>query len=103
MAIDYKIPTFINVQYVQNDGYLTSEMQIYNDSLNRFLQDNLSGNGWRLPTVTQAELAALILLPAPDTPPDGSIWYVSQTAPAYHEIVVKVNGSLFKLDRTAYP
>jgi len=99
------IPTFQNVQYVDKDGYLTSQMQLYNDELNNVLRNGLSDNGWTLPTVTQAELAAIMALPADQAMPDGTIWYVAQDAPlpAYHEVVVKINGALRKITTTAYP
>ena len=75
------IPTFQNVQYVDENGYLTSQMQLYNDELNNVLRNGLSDNGWTLPTVTQAELAAIMALPADQAMPDGTIWYVAQDAP----------------------
>ena len=99
------IPSFQNVQFVDDDGYLTTQMQMYNDELNNVLRNGLSDNGWTLPTVTQAELAAIQALPADQQLPDGTIWYVSQGAPLtpYHEVVVKINGALRKLTTTAYP
>lgn len=99
------IPSFQNVQFVEENGYLTSQMQMYNDELNNVLRNGLSDNGWTLPTVTQAQLAAIQALPSDQQLPDGTIWYVSQGAPLipYHEVVVKINGALRKLTTTAYP
>jgi hypothetical protein len=99
------IPSFQNVQFVDENGYLTTQMQMYNDELNNVLRNGLSDNGWTLPTVTQAELAAIQALPSDQQLPDGTIWYVSQGAPLtpYHEVVVKINGALRKLTTTAYP
>lgn len=93
-----EIPTFLNLKYVQNDGYLTSEMQLYNDELNRVLRNGLGDTGWTLPVVTQIELTSL----AP-TMPDGTIWYVHDTLGAYYELVIKINGALRKVTTTAYP
>jgi hypothetical protein len=101
MTIDYKIPTFINVKYVQDDGYLTSDMQIYNDTLNRFLQDNLSGNGWRLPQVTQADLAALMALTGDQLPPDGTMWYCTDVVPP--RLVVKISNVLRSVSDAVFP
>lgn len=97
------IPTFQNAQYVDRDGYLTSQMQLYNDELNNVLRNGLSDNGWTLPTVTQAQLAAIIALPADQQLPDGTIWYVHDTGTAVYEVVVKINGALRKVTTTAYP
>ncbi len=100
-----EIPVFANVQYTKEDGFLTSSMQMYNDELNNVLRNGLSDNGWTLPTVTQDELTAIIALPADQALPDGTIWYVSQSAPLpdYHEVVVLINGALRKITTTAYP
>ncbi len=98
------IPTFQSVQFVDSNGYLTSQMQMYNDELNNILRNGLSDNGWTLPTVTQAELTSIMALPSDQQMPDGTIWYVSQIAPSpYHEVVVKINGALRKITTTAYP
>ena len=101
------IPIFMSVQYTQEDGFLTPEIQLYNDELNNVLRAGLSNNGWTLPTVTQDELTAILALgPPTDQPlPDGTIWYVSQSAPLppYHEVVVLINGALRKITTTAYP
>ncbi len=99
------IPTFQSVQFVDKDGYLTTQMQMYNDELNNILRNGLSDNGWTLPTVTQAELADIQALPDDQLMPDGTMWYVSQSAPLpdYHEMVVQINGALRKVTTTAYP
>lgn len=100
-----KIPVFANVKYTEENGYLTSAMQMYNDELNRVLQNGLSDNGWTLPTVTQQQLTDIMNLPVDQQMPDGTIWYVSQDAPLppYHEVVVKINGVLRKITTAAYP
>lgn len=88
------IPVFSSVPFVKEDGYLTPEMQIYNDELNQSLQNGLSDNGWTFPPITAANLAIV----APKMP-DGSAWYESDA----EEIVFKLGGSLFKVTTTAYP
>lgn len=93
-----EIPVFAHTQYVQEDGYLTSEMQLYNTELNQILRNGLSGNGWTLPTVTQAQLTEI----APSMP-NGTAWYVHDTGTAYYELVIKINGALEKVTTTAYP
>ena len=99
------IPTFQYVQFVDEEGYLTSQMQLYHDELNNVLRNGLSDNGWTLPVVTQAQLAAIMALPSDQQMPDGTIWYVDNGGllPAYHEVVVKINGALRKITTTAYP
>lgn len=69
-----KIPTFINVKYVQNDGYLTSEMQLYQDELNQALQNGLSNNGWTVPQLKTTEITQI----APSMP-NGTLWYDTDT------------------------
>lgn len=106
------IPTFQSVQFVDDEGYLTSQMQMWHDELNNVLRNGLSDNGWTLPTVTQAELASIIALPADQQLPNGTIWYVANPAinPTYNEIVVKLDdgtgmgtSALYKLTKSAYP
>ena len=97
------LPTFQEVQFVDENGYLTSQMRAYNDELNNVLRNGLSDNGWTLPTVTQAQLASIIALPAIQALPNGTIWYVHDTTTSVYEVVVLINGSLQKLTTTAYP
>jgi len=106
------IPTFQSVQFVDEDGYLTSQMRLYNDELNNVLRNALSDNGWTLPIVTQAKLAQIVGFTGTDAIPNGTIWYVADPAinPTYNEIVVWLdNGTgmgtsaLYKLTKTAYP
>ncbi len=110
------IPTFVNVQYTDKDGFLTTQMQMYNDELNNILRNGLSDNGWTLPQVTSVELTAIENLPLEQQMPNGTIWYVhddlviSPPTPAYNELVVKMDdgtglgtSALYKLTKTAYP
>lgn len=97
------IPTFQSVQFVDENGYLTTQMQMYNDELNNVLRNGLSDNGWTLPSVTQAQLAAIQALPADQQLPNGTVWYVHDTSTAVYEVVVKINGALRKVTTTAYP
>ncbi len=97
------IPTFQYVQCVDDEGYFTSAMQMYNDELNNILRNGLSDNGWTLPTVTQAQLTAIMALPADQALPDGTIWYVHDDDTVVYEVVVLINGALRKVTTTAYP
>lgn len=105
-------PTFQYVQYVDDEGYLTSSMRLYNDEMNAVLRNGLSDNGWTLPTVTQAELNKILALPLDQQMPNGTIWHVAdpEINPTYNEIVVKLDdgtgtgtSALYKLTKTAYP
>ena len=109
-----EIPTFVNGMAVTKEGYLTPQMQLYNDQLNNVLRNGLSNNGWTLPVVTQAELALIIARPASQALPNGTMWAVQETpplpAPQYAEIVVLLDdgtgtgtSALYKLTKTAYP
>lgn len=97
------IPSFQSVQYVDENGYLTTQMQMYNDELNNILRNGLSDNGWTLPTVNQAQLAQIQGFTGADALPDGTIWYVHDTDNSYFQLVVKINGVLNKITTTAYP
>lgn len=97
------IPTFQAVLFVDEKGYLTTQMQMYNDELNNILRNGLSDNGWTLPTVTQAELVDIIALPDDQQMPDGTIWYVHDDLTSVYEVVVLINGALRKITTTAYP
>ena len=108
------IPTFQAAKFVDEEGYLTSQMRAYNDELNNVLRNGLSDNGWTLPAVTQAQLTALNAagLPPDQQIPNGTIWYVADPAinPTYNEIVVKLDDgtgtgtrAFYKLTKTPYP
>ena len=105
------IPVFSSVQFVDDEGYLTSMMQLYNDELNNVLRNGLSDNGWTLPEVTSAQLAEIMALPSDQQMPNGTIWLVSDKPPLtpYNEIVVKMDdgsgtaSALYKLTKAAYP
>ena len=97
------IPTFQNVQFVDQNGYLTHQMQLYNDELNNVLRNGLSDNGWTLPQVTQAQLTQIDSFTGVDEMPNGTIWYVHDDDSLVYEVVVKINGALRKVTTTAYP
>ena len=106
------IPTFQTVKFVEENGFLTSQMQMYNDELNNVLRNALSDNGWTLPRVTQAQLTEIDALPPEQQLPNGTIWYVAdpEINPTYNEIVVKLDdgtgtgtSAYYKLTKAAYP
>jgi hypothetical protein len=88
------IPTFIYIQFVNKEGYLTDPMQLFMDELNQALQNGLSDNGWTLPQITAANLATI----SPKMP-DGTMWYETDN----NEFVVKISGALRKVTTAAYP
>lgn len=96
-----RIPTFVNVKYTQDDGYLTSEMQLYNDELNNALQGGLSDDGWTLPQVTVAELNDINALTGDREMPNGTAWVVTDASP--QQLVVKLDGALRKVTTAPYP
>lgn len=77
------IPTFANVQFTQDDGYLTSAMQLYNDELNQALQNGLSNNGWTVPQLTTTQISNI-----QSQMPNGTLWYDTNT----NELKGKING-----------
>lgn len=87
-------PPFSHVKFVNNDGFLTEEMQDYNDLINQALINGLSDSGWTVPQITAANLAII----APKMP-DGTIWYETDAK----EFVGKANGALVKFTTAAYP
>jgi len=90
------IPVFSEVQFVRENGFLTSEMQLFLDQLIQALQGALSDNGWTIPPISAANL---VLLEANKPMPNGTIWYESTA----NEWVGKQNGSLVKFTTTPYP
>lgn len=97
------IPTFVNAKYTNEDGYLTTETQMYTDELNNVLRNGLSDNGWTIPIVTQAQLAIIQTFTGASALPNGTIWYVHDDNTLVYELVVKINGALRKITTTAYP
>lgn len=96
------IPTFNDLKFVKENGYLTDEMRNYNDELNTNLRGALSDNGWTLPQQTQAQIEASATAPSTPTTqpaPDGAMWYDTDN----DLFVIKINGALRKVTTTAYP
>lgn len=93
----------MTVKFTEPDGYLTTQMQMYNDELNNVLRNGLSDNGWTIPLVTQAQLSAINAFTGADALPNGAIWAVHDDNTMVYELVVKINGALRKVTTTAYP
>ena len=69
------IPVLFSTQYVQSNGYLTTAMQFYNDTLNQSLNIGLSDNGWTFPQRTTAQIVAI-----EPVMPDGTAWFNTSLA-----------------------
>lgn len=90
--------------FIQNENYAD-----YQEELNQTLRDNLSNNGYPLPSVTDAQLTTdLVLNPSTGQMttlstlmPDGTIWFVNDSTPP--TAVIKISGALYKFSTTAYP
>ena len=95
------IPTFANLQFVEENGYLTETILNYMDELNQALQNGLSDNGWTLPQVTAAQLTEIFALTDDREMPNGTMWYVTDASPPV--VVIKINNALRKVTTTAYP
>jgi len=95
------IPTFANIQFVEENGYLTKAMLNYIDELNQALQNGLSDNGWTLPQVTAAQLTEIFALTGNREMPNGTMWYVTDAVPPV--VVIKIDGALRKVTTTPYP
>ncbi len=65
-------PTFNDIKFVEEDGFLSASMQMYHDDMNQTLRNGLSDNGWTTPPITGTNLVAI----APNMP-DGTLWYES--------------------------
>ena len=91
--------------YVRGDATL---QEIYQQEINQALIQNLSDNGFIIPSLTNAQLTTTPVV-APDGTvttldalmPDGAIWYVTDASPPCY--VGKISGSLVKFTTTAYP
>lgn len=67
-----EIPTFINVKYTEESGYLTAAFQYYNDQLNQVLSNGIGPNGFTISPLTTAQIASV----EPNAP-DGTLWFNS--------------------------
>lgn len=68
------IPTFINQKWIEENGYLTSPVEMYNDELNQTMQNGLSDNGWTLPQLTTVQITKIST-----SMPNGTLWYDKTT------------------------
>ena len=89
-----KVPVFADVRYFDKDGGLSDQALLYQEELNQALQNNLSDNGWVIPSLTATQLVAIST-----SMPDGTLWLETTN----NVLVVKINGSLEKITTTAYP
>ena len=88
----------------------TENQQNYQEELNQTLRDNLSNNGYPLPSIKNVDLTVTpVLNPATGTMttlaalmPDGTLWYVVDAVPAPTP-VIKISGVLKQFTTTAYP
>ncbi len=91
--------------YVRGDNTI---QEIYQQEINQALIQNLSDNGFIIPSLTNAQLTSDPVV-APDGTvttlgllmPDGTIWYITDAAPPCY--VGKISGALVKFTTTAYP
>jgi hypothetical protein len=93
------IPTFVNVKYTEENGYLTSQMQMYNDELNNILRNGLSDNGWTVPNQTQAKIQEIAAFTGVNAMPVGTMWYDSTN----ELMVFNLGGSLFTFTPVPWP
>lgn len=96
------LPTFLEIDDADAQA-------LYQQDLNQTLRNGLSNNGWTIPQITNDELT-VDLVQNPDTGalttlaqlmPDGTVWYVTDSAPPCY--VGKISGNLVKFTTTAYP
>ncbi len=97
------IPVFLNIRAVDKDDFLTTEFQIYEDTLNQSMRGALSDDGWTIPQIGLTQLN----LNYPDMP-NGTIWYLTEddTIPVPTPInlfVGKLNGALIQFTTAPYP
>lgn len=69
------------------------------EELIQTLRDNLSDDGWVVPSITMADLT--FITTAPNSMPDGTIWYVSNHIPPC--FVGQISGTLVQFVTAAYP
>lgn len=81
-----QIPT-----YIQNE-----DQENYHEELNQNMQDNLSDDGWVVPSLTEANIIA-----AADFMPNGTIWYCLDHSPPVY--VGLINGNLVQFSTAAFP
>ena len=93
-----RIPTFVNPRFVEfegeHQGYLTPEIQSYTDELNQALQNNISDNGFVIPTQAATDVSNVLA-----QMPIGTILYDGTN----DEWVGKTGSGLVKFTTTAYP
>lgn len=65
-----EVPAFINGQYTDDKGWLTSAFQYYNDQLNQVLRQNLSDDGYVFPSLTTAQITTV-----EPSVPNGTVWF----------------------------
>lgn len=83
-----KIPTFNRLRFIDEQGYLTAEMQQFYDVLNTQMQDNLSDDGFVIPPRTTEQINEISDPTNQNSKPDGVMWYDSQTG----QFKGKING-----------
>lgn len=92
-------------QYIYGSA---EEMQRYFALLINECNNNLSDNGWVVPSITNNQLTIQPVRDQNGNPttlsafmPDGTLWYVTDASPPCY--VGKISGSLVKFTTTPYP
>ena len=71
------VPPFYSYQFIDTNGYLTPEAELFMASVNQAMLGALSDNGWTFPQKTTAEISDYSSL---DVTPNGTVWFNTTTA-----------------------
>lgn len=69
------IPVFFNSRFVNENGFLTNEIQMFIDQLMQSLQSGISNNGFTFPQVDTATITLL-----EPRMPNGTAWFNTDLA-----------------------
>lgn len=82
------IPTFSRQKFVDSDGDLTSPMQNAFDVFFQQAQENISDDGFVIPSRTTKDINDIASTSNANNKPDGTIWYDNEDK----ELKAKIDG-----------
>ena len=84
------IPIFVQQKFVDKNGFLTPEVQLYHDVMNVQMQQHLSDDGMVMPSRNTADINYIALDTTNNAKPNGTVWYDDQD----NVLKAKINGTV---------
>lgn len=83
-----KLPAFYFMTATSDNKDLSPELHLYLDQTYQYIEKNLGGNGYVIPSLTSAQITALL-----NNAAEGTMWFQSDAAVG-QKLKIKMDGAL---------